>query len=63
MSEGIHTVASSMYQPRPSEDRLTLRRACYGEFAFQQEGDGRSVYLTRWGVVRFALGLLREATR
>jgi hypothetical protein len=60
---GEAEVARSMYDVRPTRDVLTIRRACYGEFAIQQRGDGRSVYLNRWAVVRLALRLLREAAR
>lgn len=42
---------------------LTIRRAAYREFAIQQEGGKRSVYLSRGDVVRLAFRLLREAAK
>ena len=58
MSEDVVGSVGSMYR---KTDRIVVRRAAYREFAIHQEGDGRSVYLTRKATVRFALRLLRSA--
>lgn len=56
----VRIAVKSMYH---DGDRLVARRAAYREIAIHQEGDGRSVYLTRLAAAGFALRLLWESFR
>lgn len=60
LNEDVRIRATSLYT---KQSVLVLRRDVYNNFAFHQQGDYRSVYMTRGMLFMFILRLIRELVR